>query len=79
VLYNIAGVKEAAVIGVPDDILGEAVKAFVVLERGATLTMKDIQRLCLEKLENFMVPRHVVFLDDLPKTDTGKIRKTGLA
>lgn len=79
VLFNIAGVKEAAVIGVADDILGQAVKAFVVLERGVTLTAKDIQRLCLEKLENFMVPKHVVFIDELPKTDTGKIRKTGLA
>jgi acyl-CoA synthetase (AMP-forming)/AMP-acid ligase II len=79
VLFNISGVKEAAVIGVADDILGQAVKAFVVLERGVTLSAKDIQRLCLEKLENFMVPKHVVFVDELPKTDTGKIRKTGLA
>ena len=79
VLYNIAGVKEAAVVGVPDDVLGQAVKAFVVLEKGVDLTEREIIRECAAKLENFMVPKHVAFLDELPKTTTGKIKKTGLS
>jgi long-chain acyl-CoA synthetase len=39
---------------------------------------KDVVRECQRRLENFMVPKHVVFVDDLPKTTTGKIKKTGL-
>ena len=77
-LVNIQGVKEAAVIGVADEILGQAVKAYVVLEKGVSMSDKEIVRECQRRLENFMVPKHVVFVDDLPKTTTGKIKKTGL-
>ncbi len=77
-LVNIQGVKEAAVIGVPDEILGQAVKVYVVLEKGVSMSDKDIVRECQRRLENFMVPKHVVFVDGLPKTTTGKIKKTGL-
>jgi amino acid adenylation domain-containing protein len=79
VLMNIQGVKEAAVIGVPDEVLGQSIKAFVVLESGMGLTVKELQRECLRRLENFMVPHEIELVPDLPKTSSGKIKKTGLS
>lgn len=77
-LVSIEGVREAAVIGVPDDILGHAVKAFLVLYDGVQLTERDVIRACQGLLENFMVPKLVEFVPELPKTTTGKIKKTDL-
>jgi len=55
------------------------VKAFVVLEQGATLSAADLQRECQKRLESFMVPKFVEIVPELPKTTSGKIKKTGLA
>jgi len=78
VLYSLDGVVEAAVIGVPDEILGEALKAFVVRRDDNTLTERDVLRHCTQHLEDFMVPKYIEFRSDLPKTTSGKIKKTGL-
>ena len=79
VLYGMPGVFEAAVVGMPDALLGEAVKAYVVVQPGHELNERDVIKYCLSKLESFMAPKQVVFVDGLPKTDTGKIKKTELA
>jgi len=78
VLYEIPGIVEAAVVGMPDETLGEAVKAFVVLEKGSALTAKEIVAHCMKRLEDFMVPKIVEFRDSLPKTSSGKITKKEL-
>jgi long-chain acyl-CoA synthetase len=77
-LFSIDGIREAAVLGFPDEILGEAIRAYVVLDDGTELGEQEIIAACRTKLESFMVPKEVVLLDELPKTATGKIRKKGL-
>ncbi len=78
-LHALEGVYEVAVVGVPDAVLGQAVKAYVTLKPGVQLTEREVIRHCLARLESFMAPKFVEFVDSLPKTDTGKIKKTGLA
>jgi acyl-coenzyme A synthetase/AMP-(fatty) acid ligase len=76
-LYAIPGVREAAVVGVADPVLGEAIKAFLVMD-GSQLTEAQVLAFCRAHLEDFMVPKMVEFRDSLPKTSSGKIKKTDL-
>ncbi|WP_300616383.1 AMP-binding protein [Dokdonella sp.] len=78
VLYALPGVREAAVVGVPDEVLGRALKALLVVEEGSALQARDVIAHCMARLEDFMVPRLIEFRDALPKTNTGKIRRAAL-
>ena len=79
ILYSMQGVKEAAVVGVPDEVLGHVIKAIVVADEGVELTEQDVLRHCSRYLEEFKVPRSVAFRERLPKTTNGKIAKRELA
>jgi acyl-CoA synthetase (AMP-forming)/AMP-acid ligase II len=76
VLYALAGVRESAVVGVPDPILGMAIRAVIVPTEEGVLTERDVLTHCARTLEDFMVPKCVEFRSELPKTDSGKIHRT---
>jgi len=78
VLHQFEGIAEAAVLGVDDEILGQAIKAFVTLKDEAGLKEKDIIKMSSQKLESFMVPKYVKIMRELPKSSHGKIDKKKL-
>jgi long-chain acyl-CoA synthetase len=78
VIYRHAAVQEAAVVGVPDDRMGEEVCAYVVKKQGAELTEAELVAHCQANLAKYKTPRFVEFLSALPKTNIGKIQKKEL-
>ncbi len=72
-------IQEAAAIGVEDEKFGQRLKAFVVLNNGAELSEDEVKAHVKNNLANFKVPREVVFVDELPRNQTGKVLKRELA
>jgi long-chain acyl-CoA synthetase len=79
VLYQHPAVKDAATIGVPDELYGEEVKAFIVLKDGMSGTEDELMAFCRARLADYKCPKTIEFLDDIPKGPTGKLLKRELA
>jgi long-chain acyl-CoA synthetase len=75
VLYEHPDVAEVAVVGLPDPLLGEEVAAAVALKQGATVTVDELRAHVKAQVAAYKYPRHVWFVDSLPKGPTGKILK----
>jgi long-chain acyl-CoA synthetase len=78
VLYQHEAVREAAVVGVPDAYRGETVKAYVSLRPGQTATAEELIAFCRQQMAAYKYPRQVEFLDELPKTVSGKLLRREL-
>jgi len=74
-LTNHPAVQEAATVGIPDSFLGEAVRSYVALRAGETVTVDDLSGYCQANLAKYKRPREIVILDELPKKGPGKIDK----
>ena len=79
VLHAAPGVREAAVVGISDRLLGQAVHAHVSAKPGSTLDAAAVRIYCAERLEDYKVPRQVTVHDELPRTSNGKIDRSALS
>ncbi|MFC1904141.1 class I adenylate-forming enzyme family protein, partial [Chloroflexota bacterium] len=77
-LHTHPKVAEAAVVGAPDELRGEVVRAVISLKAGEMATDLEIKQFCLERMASFKVPRQIIFMDSLPKTASGRICKEDL-
>jgi acyl-CoA synthetase (AMP-forming)/AMP-acid ligase II len=73
VLFQTGKVRQAAVIGVPDDLLGQTIKAFLVPKDGEEVESEALLDFCAEKMPRHMVPKYFELLSELPKTSSGKV------
>ena len=73
VLFQTGKLRGAAAIGIPDDVLGQVVKVFVVAKDGTPLDSQELLSICAEKMPRYMVPKFLEVLEELPKTSSGKV------
>ena len=78
ILYNNPDIKEVAVIAIPDEFIGNRIKAFVSCNSNHKIDSNDLKLFCAKKLPHYMIPEEIEFCEYLPKTSTGKINKLAL-
>ncbi len=75
VIAEFPDVAEVAVVGIPDELMGEVIKAFIVLAPDTELDQRRIQSYCLKNLASYKVPKKISFIDELQKTQSGKVKR----
>lgn len=78
VLYGMTEVADVAVVGIANEKWGEVGRAYIVLKEGQTLTTKQVIEFCQDRLARYKHPKSIVFVDTLPRTPTGKVKKNKL-
>ena len=74
-LYTLEGVRDAQVVGIPDEKYGEVVGAFIIRKEGVDLTEEDVQDFARSRIASYKKPKHVFFVEDFPLTASGKVQK----
>ncbi|VAW73213.1 Long-chain-fatty-acid--CoA ligase [hydrothermal vent metagenome] len=75
VILELDGVEEIAAVGVPDDMLGQIIKVVVVVASGYDLQKRNIQAHCKKNLASYKIPKQVEFVNEIPRTASGKVRR----
>jgi acyl-coenzyme A synthetase/AMP-(fatty) acid ligase len=78
-LLSHPGVREAAAVAIPDEIVGNRIKAIVAAHAEQSLQSVELQHYCAARIPKYMIPEHIEFCESLPKTSTGKIDRVRLA
>ena len=74
-LYQLPGVKDVQVAGIPSKKYGEAVGAFIILHEGVTMDEMDVREFCMGKISRYKIPKYIFFIKEFPMTGSGKIQK----
>ncbi|MDA3878788.1 MAG: AMP-binding protein, partial [Prolixibacteraceae bacterium] len=74
-LYQVPGIQDVQVVGVPSSKYGEQVGAFIILKNGMSMEEEEVQDYCRGQIARFKIPKYIFFLDEYPMTASGKIQK----
>ena len=74
-LYQLEGVKDVQVAGIPSKKYGEAVGAFIILHEGVDMHESDVRDFCIGKISRYKIPKYIFFIKEFPMTGSGKIQK----